>query len=263
MERTIVRNMWYVAGFSKEFPVGELVGQTIAGLPLVLWRSKEGTVAALDGRCCHKRMPLAGGKLLADGTLECAYHGFCFNTEGRCVKIPTQMDAPIPSRAKVKAYPVIEQDGMVWVWTGDDKKLSERTPPAIPEMSSPEWESIRSEPISMKANYRLLVENLLDISHFYPLHDGNIGDIAHSKIPVEFINEEVGGNKRIKSVRQVQNYRHPPYLQDWFGYEIVDRHHTHSMLSPAITRVELRCAPPESSGPTPKGATSSSIPIPR
>ena len=48
----------------------------------------------------------------------------------------------------------------------------------------------------MPANYLLLIENLLDITHFYPLHDGNIGDLANSKIPIEFIEQEVDGNRR-------------------------------------------------------------------
>ena len=59
----------------------ELVGRTIVGLPVVLWRTETGEAVALEGRCCHKRMPLAAGKLLADGTLECAYHGLCFDTD--------------------------------------------------------------------------------------------------------------------------------------------------------------------------------------
>lgn len=236
--------MWYVAGLSKEFPQGKPVGHTIVGLPIVLWRSKSGKVVAFDGRCCHKRMPLADGRILDDDTLECAYHGLCYDTEGKCVRIPSQPDGPIPSRAKLKSYPIIEQDGMVWIWTGDAENMARIQPPRIPEMASEEWESIGSDPIYMKANYLLIVENLLDITHFYPLHDGNIGDAENSKIPVEVVQDEVGGIKTVKSIRQVQNYRHPPFYVDYFGYEIVDRCHTHWMVSPAITRVDLRCAPP-------------------
>ncbi|HSV81584.1 MAG TPA: aromatic ring-hydroxylating dioxygenase subunit alpha [Ramlibacter sp.] len=239
--------MWYVAGWAEEFPLGKLVGQTIVGLPVVLWRSEagpdKGRVVALDGRCCHKRMPLASGKLLADGTLECAYHGLCFNSSGKCVKIPTQPNAPIPTRAKVQPYPIAEQDGLVWIWMGEESP-GERRPPRVPEMNAPEWECIHQPNNVVDANYLLLIENLLDISHFYPLHDGNIGDAVHSQIPVEFDNTSIDGNRSIKCIRQAQGYHHPPYLADFFGYEIVDRHHTHAMVSPALTRVDLRCAPP-------------------
>ncbi len=241
--KTLIRNMWYVAGWAEEFQPGKLHGQTIVGLPVVLWRADDGHVVALEGRCCHKRMPLASGKLLADGTLECAYHGLCFNTEGKCVKIPSQPGLPIPTRTKVRSYPVVEQDRMVWIWMGEEGP-GELKPPRIPEMDSKEWECIHQPNNVVEANYLLLIENLLDISHFYPLHDGNIGDAAHSEIPVRFDNNNVQGYRSIKCIREVQNYQHPPYLKDFFGYDVVDRFHTHCMISPGIVRVDLHCAPP-------------------
>lgn len=243
MMKTLIRNMWYVAGWSEEFVAGKLNGQTIVGLPVVLWRTQEGTMVGLEGRCCHKRMPLAAGKLLPDGTLECAYHGLCFNTEGRCVKIPMQPDQPIPTRAKVRSYPVVEQDRMVWIWMGEGAPGDLR-PPRVPEMDHPEWECIHQPNNTVAANYLLLIENLLDISHFYPLHDGNIGDVTHSAIKAEFDYSSIQGNRSIKSTRQAKDYHHPPYLADFFGYELVDRFHTHAMVSPGIVRVDLHCAPP-------------------
>ena len=243
MQETLIRNLWYVAGSSDEFEPDRLVGQTIVGLPLVLWRTGEGNVVAFDGRCCHKRMPLAAGKLLPDGTLECAYHGLCFDAQGSCVKIPSQPGRTIPKRARLRPYPIVEQDGLVWIWMGDEPDPALK-PPRIPELVSPEWETVRVQNAEVPANYLLLIENLLDISHFYPLHDGNIGDIANSEIPVEFSFDSIQGNRSVASSRLAHSYRHPPYLQDFFGYELVDRLHTHKMISPAVVRVDLRCAPP-------------------
>ena len=244
MKQTLIRNLWYVAGYEEDFPQDKLVGQTIVGQPLVLWRSQARGVVAFDGRCCHKRMPLAAGKLLPDGTLECAYHGLCFNEEGRCVKIPSQPGRAIPSRAKLSPYPIVEQDGLVWVWMGLQAPSDGLRPPRIPELGSGTWDVIHLPNNRVPSNYLLLIENLLDISHFYPLHDGNIGDIASAEIPVEFDLGSVQGNRSVSSSRKAKDYHHPPYLQDFWGYEIVDRDHTHSMISPAAVRVDLRCAPP-------------------
>jgi vanillate O-demethylase monooxygenase subunit len=122
--------------------------------------------------------------------------------------------------------------------------MGKARPPRTPEFISDEWDNYTCPPIHVPANYLLLIENLLDITHFYPLHDGNIGDLANSKIPIEFIEQEVDGNPSIKTVRKVSNYKHPPFLVDWFGYEVVDRVHTHQMSNPGLTRVQLRCAPP-------------------
>jgi vanillate O-demethylase monooxygenase subunit len=90
----------------------------------------------------------------------------------------------------------------------------------------------------------LLIENLLDITHFYPLHDGNIGDMANSRIPIELEEGEVDGNQYVMTIRRTKDYQQPPYLVDWFHLETVDREHTHCMMSPALTRVVMRNADP-------------------
>ena len=239
-----IRNCWYVAGLSKEFEPGKLTGHKIANRPMVIWRTKEGKVVAFDNRCAHKRFPLSEGRLMDDGNLECAYHGLRYNDAGRCIAIPSNSDGPIPPQAQLKPFPVIEQDELVWVWPGDPAKTNLRKPPRSPEIGDDEWETIDSGPMEVPANYLLLIENLLDITHFYPLHAGNIGDLENSRIPIEYEEGEIDGNKYIKTIRQVQNYKQPPYLTDWFVYDVVDRHHTHRMMSPGFTRVVMRNAPP-------------------
>lgn len=244
-EFTYVRNCWYPAGFSHELEPRRLQGHKIAGKSIVMWRTDEGSVVAFDNRCCHKRFPLSEGKLLDNGTLECAYHGLCYDDSGRCVKIPSHPDGNIPPQAKLRPIPLIEQDGVVWVWPGDPEQSDSARPPRTPEIADPAWESIGSpEPVRVPANYLLLIENLLDISHFYPLHDGNIGDVENSYIPVELEEGESDGCSYVKTIRRVQGYHQPPYLQEWFCYDEVDRDHTHCMVSPGLTRVEMRVAPP-------------------
>lgn len=240
----VVRNCWYVAGLSKEFEPGKLTSHRIAGRPIVIWRTQEGKVTALDDRCAHKRFPLSRGKLLPDGRLECAYHGLCYDDAGKCVKIPSQEDAPIPPQARVQQFPLIEQDGLVWVWPGDPARAGDRKPPRTPEVADAAWETIDSGPMHVPAHYLLLIENLLDITHFYPLHDGNIGDYENSRIPMGLEEGEIDGNRYVKTIRQVNGYKQPPYLQDWFVYDVVDRLHTHCMVSPGFTRVEMHNAPP-------------------
>ncbi len=240
----ILRDCWYVAGVSSDFPKEKLTGQVIAKRPVVIWRTKDGEVVAYDDRCSHKRFPLSKGRLMPDGTLECAYHGMRYDTSGKCVMIPSHPSGPISPQAQVRAFPIIEQDGLVWVWPGDPAKADARKPPRVPEMADGNWESIVYGPENVDGNYLLMIENLLDITHFYPLHDGNIGDMASSRIPIELEEGECDGNKYVMTIRKTTNYKQPPYLVDWFHYDTVDRHHTHCMMSPALTRVVMRNAPP-------------------
>ena len=93
------------------------------------------------------------------------------------------------------------------------------------------------------ANTLLLIENLLDITHFYPLHDGNIGDLENSRIPIKLEEGVSDGNPFVGTSREVRGYRQPPYLEEYFGYDVVDRTHTHFLLSPGLTRVQMRVWP--------------------
>lgn len=238
------RNCWYVVGASTDFEKMQLQGRVVCKRPIVIWRTEDHEIIAFDDRCAHKRYPLSKGRLMEDGTLECGYHGIRYDVSGHAVIIPSHPSGPISPNAKLRPFPVIEQDGLVWLWPGDPTKADTRTPPRTPEIDSDEWETIIGEPMDTAANYMLLIENLLDITHFYPLHDGNIGDVENSKIPVKLEEGVEGGNQFVRTVRAVKKYQQPPYLRDWFHYDIVDRYHTHCMMSPGLTRVVMRNAPP-------------------
>ena len=242
-----ILNSWYVAGFSDEFAVRELKGHKICEKPIVTWRTDDGKVVAFDNRCRHKRMPLSEGRIMPDGTLECAYHGLCYDAAGKCTLVPSHPDGKIPRQLRLKPFPVIEQDGLVWIWPGDPEESTKVSPPRTPEIESDEWESIHSDPMNVRANYLLLIENLMDITHFYPLHDGNIGDIDNSRIPIQLKEGTADhGNRFVKTIRETSGYRQPPFLEDWFVYDVVDREHTHCMVSPGLTRVEMRVTPTHS-----------------
>ncbi len=139
---SVVRNSWYVAGLSKDFPKETLSGHVIAKRPIVIWRTKDGDIAAFDDRCSHKRFPLSKGRLMPDGTLECAYHGLRYDTSGKCVMIPSHPTGPISPQAKVIGFPVKEQDGLVWIWPGDPAPATSATSPTVASPSS--WRRARS-----------------------------------------------------------------------------------------------------------------------
>ncbi len=238
-----VRNSWYAVGMSADFPAEKLTGHVVCERPMVIWRTRAGEVVAYDDRCSHKRFPLSKGRLMPDGTLECAYHGMRYDTSGKCVMIPSHPTGPISPRATVNAYPLIEQDGVVWVWPGDPEKVSLRKPPRLAEVADEKFETITLGPIEIASHYFLLIENVIDITHFYPLHDGNIGDLGTSRIPAELSEVEVDGNKIVGMTRTVKDYRQSAYYSDWFHHEFVDRINTQFILSPGVVRVAMRSWP--------------------
>lgn len=240
----MIRNAWYVAGFSAEFAPGAVTGQVITGRPLVLWRTSAGHVVALDARCAHKRFPLWEGRLLDGDVLECAYHGFAYDPAGRCVAIPALHDQndKIPQTARQRAFPVTEQDGVVWLWPGDREPAG--PPPRTPEIGSAGWETRCTEPMEVAASARLLIENLFDLTHFYPLHAGNIGSLADARVPVEIERGERDGLPYLKTIRRRRHFTLPPMTRDRFGLEVADQVQEHTMVGPGLFHVVVRVAPP-------------------
>src|SRR5579859_7388912 len=114
MSGAFLRNQWYVAAEADEVTRTPL-GRLLLGEPVVMFRREDGKAVALEDRCCHRRAPLSKGKVIGD-LIECGYHGFTFDASGACVRIPGQ--DRVPPSIGVKAYPLVEQHGYLWIWMG-------------------------------------------------------------------------------------------------------------------------------------------------
>jgi phenylpropionate dioxygenase-like ring-hydroxylating dioxygenase large terminal subunit len=167
------RNHWYVAAWSHEIEQRPL-GRILLNEPVVFFRKKDGAIAALEDRCAHRGYPLHKGRLVED-TLECGYHGMTFDCAGECVKVPGQ--SQIPSGANIRIYPVVEQWGFVWIWMGD---RSLANPELITDwhlLGDPIWK-INGERLYVGCDYRLIIDNLLDLSHLAFVHLKTLGSTA-------------------------------------------------------------------------------------
>src|SRR5687767_6922103 len=107
---TFIRNTWYVASWTHELAPGTCLAITILDEPLVLFRSADGSAAALRDCCCHRNAPLSHGRC-ENGLLRCMYHGLMFDGTGRCVLIPGQNH--VPAACRVRAYPTLESGGWI------------------------------------------------------------------------------------------------------------------------------------------------------
>ena len=87
----------------------------VCGIDVVLFRRRDGSIAALRDRCPHYDLELSSGTVVGDD-IECGYHGLRFDGTGRCTGMPTRNEAP--DRYRVKAFAASESDGRIFVWTG-------------------------------------------------------------------------------------------------------------------------------------------------
>ena len=165
-----MRRCWHPVARSNEVST-EPTRVLLLGEPLVLYRSNGEVVSFLD-RCPHRRAPLSLGS--CDGeVLQCAYHGWRFGGDGRCVEIPALgPGAAVPGQARLTAVAsVAERAGMVFV--------APETPIAplgtIEESEDPAFEAGELPPMRARASAGLLADNFLDMAHFPFVHRGTFG----------------------------------------------------------------------------------------
>lgn len=104
---------WHIAAASDQLGTDPL-GVRIAGRKLVLFREKNGAVAALADLCPHQDLPLSTGWVV-DGAVECLHHGLRFDGTGTCIHMPAQDRSRIPERFRITTFPVREVDGHIQV----------------------------------------------------------------------------------------------------------------------------------------------------
>lgn len=165
----LMRQFWQPALLSSELPEpdGPPLRVRLLGEDLVAFRDSQGRIGLLGARCPHRGAPLFFGRN-EEGGLRCIYHGWKFDTNGRCLAMP---NVPVESDYKDKvcatAYGCVERNGIIWAYMGH---LAE--PPALPEL---EWAALPVEhklitKQYLECNYAQALEGDLDPSHVSFLH---------------------------------------------------------------------------------------------
>lgn len=160
-------NPWLIACRSRELRRARVLGVTAEGRALVLFRDARGVARALEDRCAHRNAPLSLGKV-ADGCLECVYHGWRYDGEGRVTQVPAlPAHQPVGATHAVRRYPAGEQDGFVWVSLDDAAPAI--PPPRFPHLGEPGWTSFTMQTL-FRAPVEACLENFLDVPHATFLH---------------------------------------------------------------------------------------------
>jgi vanillate O-demethylase monooxygenase subunit len=170
-DQPFARNQWYIAAWAGEIG-GEPLGRTILGEDVVLYRGGGGGVVALAGVCPHRWAPLGRGQVLGEA-IQCPYHGAAFDAAGQCVRVPSQ-DRPPPG-LRIRAYPVIEQGPLVWIWPGEGEADPARLPDAVSlGLGAPGWRVDGEGPVRVAARAQIILENLFDQSHIDFVHPATL-----------------------------------------------------------------------------------------
>ena len=179
-ESGTLKNYWYAASLSQQVKQNKPFSSVILDVPVVIWRNSSGVLSAMLDRCNHRNAPLSEGKIIND-CLVCPYHGWEYNEEGQCVKIPSEGPhiERIPNK-KVELFPVQEKYDIIWVWMGRDN-LPDKEPFEMPLYNSGGWKYYYME-TQFENNVTDLVENFMDIPHTVYVHKGWFRDPKQMRI---------------------------------------------------------------------------------
>ena len=180
-------NFWYPMALSAEV-TDTPIGSDALAQRFVLFRDSNGKAHCLADTCAHRGGSLSMGKIV-EGSVQCPYHGWRYDGEGRCAHIPTlAKDARIPSRARVDSYPVAERYGVVFAYLGD---LPEQDRPPIMDLKQwgQEGWSVTSLVYDWHASFERVIENGLDATHTEFVHPS--AGLQGSFDPAEIIDQKL------------------------------------------------------------------------
>ena len=196
-----VADAWYVAARSEDVASAPL-GRTICGVRMVFFRGGEGDVAALEDFCPHRGAPLSLG-FLNDGGIACGYHGLTLDCRGR----PQSMAGQDVSRLQpARTFACVERHGFIWVWPGDQDRADAARLPHLAWAQEPGW-AFGGGYYHIDCDFRLMVDNLMDLTHETYVHAGSIGQKEIDEAPVETVIE----GDQVITRRFMSNVPAPPF----------------------------------------------------
>lgn len=231
------RMFWYVAAESKELRPGAALARRVLGERLVLFRDKQGRAVALQDRCLHRQAPLSQGRL-AEGCLECPYHGWVYDGQGRVTDIPSmgpQWEKKFGRRC-AKTFPVKEQEGYVYVRL-EEAPAEEFEPFPMPRYEEKGWRHIRLLN-RFDNNVTNCVENFVDIPHTAYVHKGIFRSRRNQRLEARV--ERLGGSVRVDYRNETSNLGLFSRFLNPAQQEIA---HSDSFFMPNVTCVEYRVGP--------------------
>ncbi len=165
---------WFVVALASELPAGTVLPLRYFGGRQVAFRGDAGAVRVLDAHCPHLGADLGvGGKVVGD-TIQCPFHAWRFAGDGSCAEIPYCRTGKIPPRAQLRSWPVLERNGLVFVWHDRLGRPPSYEIPVIPEVGSGDWTPWVTSIMTIATVPREIIENVADKAHFPRVHNTEI-----------------------------------------------------------------------------------------
>ena len=198
-----LKNTWYVACQADEL-TDKPLGRKICNEAMVFFRDAQGKVAAVQDFCPHRGAPLSLGRV-CNGQLVCGYHGLVMSCDGHTVSMPGHQ---VRTFEPIKSFAVIEQYGFVWVWPGNPQLADPAKMPVFEWFDNPKW-AYGGGLYHIECDYRLMIDNLMDLTHETYVHSTSIGQPEIDETPCKTVAE----GDHVSTSRFMEGIKAPPFWQ--------------------------------------------------
>jgi phenylpropionate dioxygenase-like ring-hydroxylating dioxygenase large terminal subunit len=236
-----LRQHWYIVALAGELRGRKPLARTVYGKYYALFRDGEGKPRALLDRCVHRGAKLSEGRCV-DGGLACPYHGWVYDSSGNVVDIPSEGPRSAERAGAIRArrwsapsVPVVEQDGVLWLWAGDGE----------PHPASPPWKFPHADDQSWQGYFMVtdfanevthLVQNFMDVPHTVFVHRHWFRDRALIQVPYTL---EVGAGS-VTATYQQPGDAIGGVMRWVINPDRLPMVHTDQYVFPNLTRVDYR-----------------------
>ncbi len=167
------KSEWHMVALSSDVKMNKAIARKIIGVPITVFRTKEGLVALYD-RCPHRNYPLSKGRVVQN-SIECPYHGWRFKANGQCMDVPgcslSDLSDKKKDQLKVQTIKITEKHGGIFVRLSED---GPETPKLPPLMGDKKYDHFWWQQGVWKGNAFDAIENVLDPFHTKFIHNGFI-----------------------------------------------------------------------------------------
>ena len=186
----IFDHSWSIVADGEELATpGSYVTATVQNAPLAVVRDWSGTLRAFHNICRHRGITLLEGSGTLGRFMTCPYHQWSYGLDGNLVRVPQQREQfPDLHTCSLGLRPaqVAEWGGMVFVnpshgaaplataMAGLDRGLDGFLSGPLHEVARVEYEA--------NCNWKLLVENHIDVYHLWYLHARSLADYEHRSV---------------------------------------------------------------------------------